>query len=40
MTTDDLPARHRVVLPSWMPLYHDEPSELVSGSREAAGVAA
>ncbi|MGV9214539.1 aspartate aminotransferase family protein [Micromonospora sp. RB23] len=30
--TDDLLARHRAVLPSWMPLYHDEPIELVSGS--------
>ncbi|MFI6262871.1 aspartate aminotransferase family protein [Micromonospora sp. NPDC051006] len=32
MTTDDLLARHRAVLPSWMPLYYDEPIELVSGS--------
>ncbi|MFC4017615.1 aspartate aminotransferase family protein [Micromonospora sp. GCM10011542] len=30
--TDDLLARHRAVLPSWMPLYYDEPIELVSGS--------
>ncbi|MEU7933392.1 hypothetical protein [Micromonospora echinofusca] len=40
MTTDDLPARHRAVLPSWMPLNHDEPIELVSRSRVTAGVAA
>ncbi|MFC3500187.1 aspartate aminotransferase family protein [Micromonospora krabiensis] len=32
MTTDDLLARHRAVLPSWMPLYYDEPIELVSGA--------
>ncbi|MEV4631452.1 aminotransferase class III-fold pyridoxal phosphate-dependent enzyme [Micromonospora sp. NPDC049523] len=32
MTTDDLLARHRAVLPSWMPLYYEEPIELVSGS--------
>ncbi|MGN9812469.1 aspartate aminotransferase family protein [Micromonospora sp. BQ11] len=32
MTTDDLLARHRAVLPSWMPLYYAEPIELVSGS--------
>ena len=32
MTTDDLLARHRAVLPAWMPLYYDEPIELVSGS--------
>ncbi|GIJ80595.1 4-aminobutyrate aminotransferase [Micromonospora phaseoli] len=31
MTTDDLLARHRAVLPSWMPLYYAEPIELVSG---------
>ncbi|MBM0206378.1 aspartate aminotransferase family protein [Micromonospora sp. STR1s_5] len=30
--TDDLLARHRAVLPSWMPLYYAEPIELVSGS--------
>ena len=30
--TDDLLARHRAVLPSWMPVYYDEPIELVSGS--------
>ncbi|QOC91286.1 aspartate aminotransferase family protein [Micromonospora craniellae] len=29
--TDDLLARHRAVLPSWMPLYYAEPIELVSG---------
>ncbi|MCZ7436612.1 aminotransferase class III-fold pyridoxal phosphate-dependent enzyme [Micromonospora sp. WMMC241] len=32
MTTDDLLARHRAVLPSWMPLYYAEPLELVAGS--------
>jgi len=32
MTSDDLLARHRAVLPSWMPLYYDEPIEIVSGS--------
>ncbi|MDO3703389.1 aminotransferase class III-fold pyridoxal phosphate-dependent enzyme [Micromonospora sp. C28SCA-DRY-2] len=32
MTSDDLLARHRAVLPSWMPLYYSEPIELVSGS--------
>ncbi|MFG2061107.1 aspartate aminotransferase family protein [Micromonospora sp. NPDC048871] len=31
MTADDLLARHRAVLPSWMPLYYAEPIELVSG---------
>ncbi|MBQ1015128.1 aspartate aminotransferase family protein [Micromonospora sp. M51] len=30
--TDDLLARHRAVLPSWMPLNYAEPIELVSGS--------
>ncbi|MFI7516609.1 hypothetical protein ACIBVK_24250 [Micromonospora echinofusca] len=40
MTTDDLPARHRAVLPSWMPLNHDEPIGLVSRSRAVAEVAA
>ncbi|WP_328418664.1 aspartate aminotransferase family protein [Micromonospora sp. NBC_00389] len=30
--TDDLLARHRAVLPSWMPLYYAEPIELVAGS--------
>ncbi|WP_213456834.1 aspartate aminotransferase family protein [Rhizomonospora bruguierae] len=28
----DLLARHRAVLPSWMPLYYAEPIEIVSGS--------
>src|SRR5204863_9453608 len=32
MANDDLLARHRAVLPSWMPLYYDEPIEIVSGS--------
>lgn len=32
MSTDDLLARHRAVLPSWMALYYDEPLEIVSGS--------
>ncbi|MGR6320875.1 aspartate aminotransferase family protein [Micromonospora soli] len=32
MTSDDLLARHRAVLPSWMPLYYAEPIELVAGS--------
>ncbi|MEU1886522.1 aspartate aminotransferase family protein [Micromonospora sp. WMMD987] len=32
MTADDLLARHRAVLPSWMPLYYTEPIELVAGS--------
>ncbi|MBX7266145.1 aminotransferase class III-fold pyridoxal phosphate-dependent enzyme [Micromonospora sp. Llam7] len=31
MTADDLLARHRAVLPSWMTLYYAEPIELVSG---------
>ncbi|HEV7707345.1 MAG TPA: aminotransferase class III-fold pyridoxal phosphate-dependent enzyme [Asanoa sp.] len=30
--TDDLLARHRAVMPSWMPLYYAEPLEIVSGS--------
>jgi 4-aminobutyrate aminotransferase len=31
--TDDLLARHRAVLPGWMPLYYgDQPLEIVSGS--------
>jgi 4-aminobutyrate aminotransferase len=31
--TDDLLARHRAVLPAWMPLYYgDEPLEIVAGS--------
>ncbi|OLB77259.1 MAG: aspartate aminotransferase family protein [Actinobacteria bacterium 13_2_20CM_2_71_6] len=29
---DDLLGRHRAVLPAWMPLYYDEPIEIVSGS--------
>src|SRR6266542_459650 len=29
--TDDLVARHRAALPSWMPLYYDEPIEIVAG---------
>lgn len=29
---DDLLARHRAVMPSWLALYYDEPVELVSGS--------
>jgi 4-aminobutyrate aminotransferase len=32
MTSADLLARHRAVLPAWMPLYYDEPIEIVSGS--------
>jgi len=32
MSTDDLLARHRAVLPSWLALYYDEPLEIVSGS--------
>lgn len=32
MTTDDLLTRHRAVMPSWMPLYYEEPIEIVSGS--------
>ncbi|BCJ63116.1 aspartate aminotransferase family protein [Polymorphospora rubra] len=32
MTTDDLLARHRAVLPAWMPLYYQEPIEIVSGA--------
>jgi 4-aminobutyrate aminotransferase len=32
MSTDDLLARHRAVLPSWMPIYYDAPIEIVSGS--------
>ncbi|WP_431883400.1 aspartate aminotransferase family protein [Micromonospora gifhornensis] len=31
MTSDDLLARHRAVLPSWMPLYYADPIEVVSG---------
>jgi 4-aminobutyrate aminotransferase len=30
--SDDLLARHRAVLPSWLTLYYDEPLEIVSGS--------
>ena len=32
MTTDDLLARHKAVLPSWLLLYYDEPIEIASGS--------
>jgi 4-aminobutyrate aminotransferase len=32
MTTDDLLARHKAVMPSWLLLYYDEPMEIVSGS--------
>jgi 4-aminobutyrate aminotransferase len=32
MTSEDLLARHRNVLPSWLLLYYDEPIEIVSGS--------
>lgn len=32
MTTEDLLARHQAVLPPWMPLYYDEPIEIVAGS--------
>jgi 4-aminobutyrate aminotransferase len=32
MTSDDLLARHRAVMPSWLLLYYDEPIEIVSGS--------
>jgi 4-aminobutyrate aminotransferase len=28
----ELLARHRAVLPSWMPIYYDEPIEIVSGT--------
>ena len=31
MTSDDLLARHRAVLPSWMLLYYADPIEVVSG---------
>ncbi len=31
MTTDDLLARHRAVLPAWQMLYYEEPIEIVSG---------
>ncbi|GFJ92999.1 hypothetical protein Prum_066410 [Phytohabitans rumicis] len=30
--TDDLLARHKAVMPTWMPIYYQEPIELVSGS--------
>src|SRR5256714_13436295 len=30
--TDDLLSRHRAVMPAWMPLYYDEPIEIVSGA--------
>jgi 4-aminobutyrate aminotransferase len=30
--TDDLWARHRAVMPSWMPVYYAEPMEIVAGS--------
>ncbi|HEX8627330.1 MAG TPA: aspartate aminotransferase family protein [Catenuloplanes sp.] len=32
MATDDLWTRHRAALPSWMPVYYQEPIEIVSGS--------
>jgi 4-aminobutyrate aminotransferase len=32
VTSDDLLARHRAVLPSWLLLYYDQPIEIVSGS--------
>jgi 4-aminobutyrate aminotransferase len=32
MTTDDLLARHKAALPSWLMLYYDEPIEFVSAS--------
>ncbi|MFY1699566.1 aspartate aminotransferase family protein [Solwaraspora sp. WMMA2101] len=32
MTADDLLARHRAVMPSWMPIYYAEPLEIVAGS--------
>jgi 4-aminobutyrate aminotransferase len=31
-SAEDLAARHRAVLPSWMPMYYAEPIEIVSGS--------
>jgi len=31
MSTDDLLARHRAVLPSWLALYYDEPIQLTHG---------
>jgi 4-aminobutyrate aminotransferase len=30
--TDDLLARHKAVMPTWMPIYYNEPIEIVSGS--------
>jgi 4-aminobutyrate aminotransferase len=30
--TDDLLARHKAVMPAWMPIYYAEPIEIVSGS--------
>src|SRR3954469_3728032 len=30
--TDDLLARHRAVLPTWLSLYYDDPMEIVSGA--------
>jgi 4-aminobutyrate aminotransferase len=30
--TDDLLARHKAVMPGWMPIYYAEPIEIVSGS--------
>ena len=32
MTTEELLARHRAVMPAWLMLYYDEPIEIVSGS--------
>jgi 4-aminobutyrate aminotransferase len=32
LATDDLWTRHRAALPSWMPVYYQEPIEIVSGS--------
>jgi len=32
VSTDDLLARHKAVMPSWMPIYYAEPMEIVSGS--------
>jgi 4-aminobutyrate aminotransferase len=32
MSDDDLLARHRAVLPSWLTLYYEQPLEIVSGS--------
>jgi 4-aminobutyrate aminotransferase len=30
--TDDLLSRHQAVMPGWMPIYYDEPIEIVAGS--------